>query len=464
MSSPPAIVRGVTCTGSPAASAGRSAADPSGSTADDPDAARGDRRRDPGHEPASADGDDDDVRVRGVLEDLEPDGPLPGHHERIVEGMDERRARRRDVLLEARERSRRVGRLGVDPRSERPGAVELERARRRPGEDDALDALARSAPREGDRMVPRGRAGDAVRALLDTHRRQPVRDAARLERARVLEELRLEPEAGGDVRAVQQRCAADATADRLRGAHDVVAREGVAAHAPIVDTSRTQNARVDMPADHDRPGGRPDAMSPDAVGRRPHPIALHVGDDLRRPRLIVAFRPLLVVPHLCWLGLWAVPAALAALAAWAVALVTGRVPAPLHRFLAAFVRATAHVSAFLHVVGRPYPGFLGREGSYPVDLTVSPPARQRRLGVLVRLVLALPALLLAVAYALLVTVVGVLAWFAALATGRMPAGLRDLGAAGLRYEAQTAGYVLLLTARYPDASPRLDPPAGEDAA
>jgi len=39
-----------------------------------------------------------------------------------------------------------------------------------------------------------------------------------------------------------------------------------------------------------------------------------------------------------------------------------------------------------------------------------------------------------------------------------PRGLRDLGAASLRYEAQTAGYLLLLTARYPDASPRLEPP------
>jgi len=45
----------------------------------------------------------------------------------------------------------------------------------------------------------------------------------------------------------------------------------------------------------------------------------------------------------------------------------------------------------------------------------------------------------------------------------MPEGLRDLGAAALRYEAQAAGYLLLLTARYPDASPRLETPTREDA-
>lgn len=190
-----------------------------------------------------------------------------------------------------------------------------------------------------------------------------------------------------------------------------------------------------------------------------HPVALRLDGDLRRPRLLVAFRPLLVVPHLCWLALWAVLVVPAVAAAWVAALVAGRVPRRLHDVLAAFVRAVAHVSAFLHLVGRPYPGFLGTEGSYPVDLTIAPPARQRRLAVLARLVLILPAVLVASAYTLLAAVVGVLAWCAALATGRMPAGLRDAGAAALRYQAQAAAYLFLLTSRYPDASPRLDTPS-----
>lgn len=195
---------------------------------------------------------------------------------------------------------------------------------------------------------------------------------------------------------------------------------------------------------------------PSPVAPRPgHPIALRIRDDLGRPRLLVAFRPLLAAPHLCWLALWAVPATAALPAAWMAALATGRVPKPLHRFLAAFVRTSAHVSAFLHLVGRPYPGFVGREGSYPIDLTIAPPARQARLGVLGRLVLAVPAFFLAFVYVLLALVAAVLAYGAALVTGRMPTGLRDLGAAALRYEAQTIGYVLLLTSRYPSESPHL---------
>ena len=193
-----------------------------------------------------------------------------------------------------------------------------------------------------------------------------------------------------------------------------------------------------------------------------HPVALRIVEDLSRPRLLVLFRLPLSLPHVLWLTAWSVLAIAAALVGWAAALVTGRVPLLLHRFIAANIRAWTHLHAFLYLVGRPFPGFVGREGSYPVDLTIAAPARNRRLGVLFRLVLAVPAILLASAYAGVALTVAVLGWFAALATGRMPGGLRNLGAAALRYQAQVNAYLLLLTPRYPDSSPALTGPPEAD--
>ncbi len=46
-------------------------------------------------------------------------------------------------------------------------------------------------------------------------------------------------------------------------------------------------------------------------------------------------------------------------------------------------------------------------------------------------------------------VVAVIAWVICLAIGRIPAGMRDLMAYCLRYQAQTYAYLLLLTSRYP---------------
>lgn len=186
-----------------------------------------------------------------------------------------------------------------------------------------------------------------------------------------------------------------------------------------------------------------------------HPVRVVVDDELERSRLTVFFRLLLAVPHLVWILLWSVLALLAALAAWLAALVTGRVPPALHRFLAAYVRYAIHVSAFLYVVGRRFPGFTGRAGSYGIDVEIDGPEKQRRLKTLLRLVLALPALLVASALGGVLFVVALLGWWVSLVRGGMPEGLRNLGASCLRYTAQTYAYFLLLTDRYPYGSPVL---------
>jgi Domain of unknown function (DUF4389) len=220
----------------------------------------------------------------------------------------------------------------------------------------------------------------------------------------------------------------------------------------------------------------------------PHPIRLVVEDDLRRSRLTVFFRLLLAIPHFIWIVLWTIAMVVVAVVNWIAVVVAGRLPGGLHRFTSAYVRYTTHLYAYLYLAANPYPGFLGAEGSYPIDARIDPPARQSRLKAAFRIILAVPAILLMgalvgfgagggggsgrsgdpdygsdAAWGAGGTVsalfaAAILAWFACLVLGRMPVGLRDLAAYGLRYLAQTYGYVLLLTDRYPSASP-LDPPA-----
>ena len=198
----------------------------------------------------------------------------------------------------------------------------------------------------------------------------------------------------------------------------------------------------------------------------PHPIRIAVDDDLSRPRLLVAFRWLLALPHFVWLSLWTILAVLAAVVGWLSALFIARLPRPLYRFLAAYVRYAAHVAAFVGLVGGPFPGFVGKEGTYPIDIVIDPPERQGRAGLVFRGVLVVPALLVATAYSGITNAVAVLGWFYALFRGRMPGGMRDIGAAAIRYQAQTWAYALLLTSHYPYAAPTLEglPPEPEQLA
>jgi Domain of unknown function (DUF4389) len=186
-----------------------------------------------------------------------------------------------------------------------------------------------------------------------------------------------------------------------------------------------------------------------------HPVRLNVDDDLRRSRLTVFFRLLLALPHIVWIILWWVVASFAAFVTWIVTLITGRPPAALHRFLAAFVRYSTHLSAYVALTANPFPGFTGRAGSYPVDPELPPPDRQRRLVTLFRLFLALPALAVSSAVGGLLIVGALLGWFVSLALGRMPRSLREAQAYSLRYSAQVSAYLLLVTDRYPYSGPEL---------
>ena len=141
------------------------------------------------------------------------------------------------------------------------------------------------------------------------------------------------------------------------------------------------------------------------------------------------------------------------IAQWFVTLVRGRPAGGLHRFIAAYVRYRLHVYAYLMLVRNPFPGFTGAAGMYPLDLEVGGPERQNRWKTGFRIVLAIPAFLVDSALSGALVASAILTWFYALIKGSAPWGLRNLSAYALRYDAQASAYTLLLTDRYPHASP-----------
>ena len=137
--------------------------------------------------------------------------------------------------------------------------------------------------------------------------------------------------------------------------------------------------------------------------------------------------------------------------AWVIGIFTGRVPDGLHNFMAGFVRYATHVSAYYYLAADPFPAFSGAAG-YPVDVEIAPAAKQSRLTIFFRTLLAIPAWIVLYVLSLVASVVAFLAWFYCLFAGNLNQGMRDLLAYYLRYNAQTTGYLLLLTGRYPSFS------------
>src|SRR5256885_6481854 len=125
-----------------------------------------------------------------------------------------------------------------------------------------------------------------------------------------------------------------------------------------------------------------------------HPVRLTSTDDLAGSGLTVFFGLLLALPHLIWLLLWASAAAFVALANWFATLLGRQSPDSLHEFLARFVRYEIHVTAYVSLTTNPFPPFLGKPGSYPIDVEFDPPAPQNRWKTGFRLILAIPAFLM----------------------------------------------------------------------
>jgi hypothetical protein len=186
---------------------------------------------------------------------------------------------------------------------------------------------------------------------------------------------------------------------------------------------------------------------------RDDPVRLTVDDDLRRSRLTTFFRLPLAAPHFVWLTLWSVAVFFALIVNWFVLLFRGRPSTPIHRFVSRFVRYQTHVYAFVQLVGNPFPGFVGRHGTYPIDVELPGPDRQRRLVTGFRVFLAIPAFAIAGALNGIALLCAIYSWFGALIRGRVPRGLRNAGAFALRYNTQAFAYTALLTDRYPYTGP-----------
>ena len=215
------------------------------------------------------------------------------------------------------------------------------------------------------------------------------------------------PAAGWSIGLVDRRPRRDGCLPRVvRVARSRAHAARAARPGGVRDRVHGAGHRLPAPRHRPLPDLRPDRVSSRTARCRRTRFGSSSTDRLERSRLTVFFRLLLAIPHLIWLLLWSVLALLAVLVAWVVALVIGRVPRALHRFIAAWVRYAMHVVAFLFLVGGPFPGFVGAAGSYPVDLAIDPPQRQRRLVTLFRGLLAIPALLLGGAYSAVVLIVG----------------------------------------------------------
>jgi hypothetical protein len=189
-------------------------------------------------------------------------------------------------------------------------------------------------------------------------------------------------------------------------------------------------------------------MAMSAVNDTPVPPALIVERVERRGRLSVAFRLLLVLPQIVVLYLLLLVGVVAVVLGWFAALVLGRLPEPLARYLCHLTRYTTRVYAYAWLLTDRYPPFRFAAEDDPVLVELAP-GRLNRLAVLFRLFLLIPASILAGLVVAGWSVAAFFIWLLVLVAGRVPGSLFDATTAVLRYNMRTTAYTWLVTAAYP---------------
>jgi hypothetical protein len=182
-----------------------------------------------------------------------------------------------------------------------------------------------------------------------------------------------------------------------------------------------------------------------------YPVTFEADYVEQRNRLTTFLRLILVIPLAIVLYVFGIIAGIAIVIAWLAIVITGRYPKGLYDFVAGFNRFLARVSAYAVLLCDPYPPFGGApESSYPVRMEFAGPLESySRLKTLLRIIIAIPIMILRYVMTLLVEIGAFAAWVVIVVTGKMPRGLFDVMVLGSSYTARSDAYLFLLTETYP---------------
>jgi hypothetical protein len=168
-----------------------------------------------------------------------------------------------------------------------------------------------------------------------------------------------------------------------------------------------------------------------------------------RNRLTTAFRIILAIPHLILYGLWNRVTQLASIIQWVICVFTGKRNKGIWDFTAAAEAYGSRVQSYAGLLHDVFPPFLTEQGNVPSRYAIDFDESVNRLTVGLRIIWAIPAILLAIIIAIAAIVVVIVSWFAILFTGKHPRGMFEFLLKAQRYFFQTNAYMLLLTDTYP---------------
>ena len=196
----------------------------------------------------------------------------------------------------------------------------------------------------------------------------------------------------------------------------------------------------------------------------PYPVTVVVTPHLaNRDRVTTALRLILGLPHIVLVGavswndrfggtgLLGAAAFVMAVISWFTIVISGQHLPGLRQFTMYYLRWRTRAIAYLALLEDTYPPF--GEGPYPASIEVIDPSGPRdRVTVGLRILLAIPQLIVFFFVGVAWLVTTIIAWFAILLTGQYPESLYGFGVGAMRWFLRLEAYLLLMVDEYPPFS------------
>lgn len=170
-----------------------------------------------------------------------------------------------------------------------------------------------------------------------------------------------------------------------------------------------------------------------------------------RDRGTSAVRIILAIPHLVISNAWRSLTGVLAVIQWFIVLFTGQRNKGLFDFTNLWLAYSARTFSYAGLMfdGFPAFAFTADGANTPVRYSMEFEESADRLTNGLRIIWAIPAIIIMMALTIAGTVVTIIAWFAVVFTGNMPRGMYDFMLKAHRYAVETNAYVTLMTDTYP---------------
>jgi hypothetical protein len=168
-------------------------------------------------------------------------------------------------------------------------------------------------------------------------------------------------------------------------------------------------------------------------------------------RLSAVIRLIMAIPQFFVLYFVDIALSIVALIGWFAALFTGRLPDFAQDFITGVIRWWARVYGYFFFLTDRYPPFSLQDEDYPIRISLPPPTELNRLAVLFRIIIAIPAYVVAGIAMIVLEVCSIASWaiVSFSGSGTLPESLYRLTRSVLRYQTRFAAWLYMLTSEYP---------------